>query len=135
MNRARVADYDSIAARYDRRYDLHDYAGVRETLLGFIGESRAILEVGCGTGHWLTALTARLKPSRHAAAAGPSRSASTAPALASGVVHRAYTSQLAVLSDEEFTAGVARVREANDAANGTLQLVTDFYLFATVGWV
>jgi SAM-dependent methyltransferase len=56
-------------------------------------------------------------------------------ALSSGVVDRAYTSQLAVLSDEAFDAGVARVREADAAASGSLQLVTDFYLFATVGWV
>jgi len=30
---------------------------------------------------------------------------------------------------------VARIRAANDAAGGQLQLITDFYLFATVGWV
>jgi SAM-dependent methyltransferase len=56
-------------------------------------------------------------------------------ALATGIVDRAYTSQLTVLSDEEFEAGAARLRAANDAADGTLQLATDFYLFATVGWV
>src|SRR2546430_377125 len=58
MTGPRVADYDSIAARYDCRYDLHEYAGVRDTLRAFVGESRAILEVGCGTGHWLTVLNA-----------------------------------------------------------------------------
>ena len=54
-------------------------------------------------------------------------------ALATGVVDRAYTSQLTVLSDEEFEAGVARVRDANAAACGELQLVTDFRLYATLG--
>jgi ubiquinone/menaquinone biosynthesis C-methylase UbiE len=54
-------------------------------------------------------------------------------ALTTGVVDRAYTSQLTVLSDEEFGAGVARVRDANAAAGGELQLVTDFRLYATVG--
>jgi ubiquinone/menaquinone biosynthesis C-methylase UbiE len=255
----RVADYDRIAAGYDRRYDILEYAGVRGAVLAFVGESRAILEVGCGTGHWLATLDARLKPSRYdyllagvepsaemiararAAAvdarvvrgraealpwgdatfdrvycvnalhhfsdraqffaearrilkpggglltigkdphterdawwvydyfpetleidrqrfarvrtlrgemtlAGFSWSESfeadrleglrsATDALASGIVHRSFTSQLSVLTDEEFGAGVARMRAANDAAGGELQLVTDFYLFATVGWV
>jgi hypothetical protein len=56
-------------------------------------------------------------------------------ALATGIVDRAYTSQLAVLSDQEFADGVARVKSANEAAGGELQLVTDFYLFATIGRV
>src|SRR5258706_4862504 len=53
--RGRIADYDRIAGRYDRRYDLHAYAGVREALLSFVGSGAvsAVLEVGCGTGHWL----------------------------------------------------------------------------------
>ena len=56
-------------------------------------------------------------------------------ALTTGIVDRAYTSQLTVLSDEEFGAGVARIRAANDAAGHELQLVTDFWLYATVGWL
>src|SRR5262249_30874681 len=55
--------------------------------------------------------------------------------LSTGVVDRAYTSQLTVLSEEEFNAGVARIRAANEAAGGDLQLVTDFFLFATIGRV
>ena len=51
----RVTDYDSIAGRYDRRYQIHEYAGVRAALVDFAGESRAVVEVGCGTGHWLGA--------------------------------------------------------------------------------
>jgi ubiquinone/menaquinone biosynthesis C-methylase UbiE len=257
----RAANYDSIAARYDRRYRLHDYAGVRDALLNFLAAptpAGSALEVGCGTGHWLStpapanmsadrpllvggvepssqmiararqaaprALLVRavaerlpwrdatfdrvycvnalhhfvdrvrffaearrvLKPGGglltigkdpHAerdawwvydyfpetveidrqrfarvrtlrgelAAAGfvwaesfecdrieaaiPARDA-----LTTGVVDRAYTSQLTVLSDEEFDAGVVRIREADAAADGALQLVTDFRLFATVGW-
>jgi ubiquinone/menaquinone biosynthesis C-methylase UbiE len=278
----RVANYDSIAAGYDRRYEVLEYAGVRAAVLEFVGESRTILEVGCGTGHWLATLDARLKTSRsdlNANASGgrppseddrsatasaerliagvepslemitrarlaaadawlvrgraealPWRDAtfdrvycvnalhhfsdrvqffadarrilkpggallsvgkdphtdrdawwvydyfpetleidrqrfarvrtlrgemtlagfswsesfeadrieglrSAADALATGIVHRAFTSQLSVLTDEEFDAGVARVRAANDAAGGALQLVTDFHLFATVGRV
>ncbi len=56
-------------------------------------------------------------------------------ALAAGVLDPAYTSQLTVLSDDEFRAGAARIREANVAAGGQLNLMTDFRLYATVGWV
>ena len=55
MSNGRVADYDRIADRYDRRYDLHAYAGVRDALFSSLdsGTVSAALEVGCGTGHWL----------------------------------------------------------------------------------
>src|SRR5258708_29669487 len=50
----RVTDYDRTADRFDTRYSLYAYDGVRETLLNFLGaEASAVLEVGCGTGHWL----------------------------------------------------------------------------------
>src|ERR1019366_3476589 len=51
---ARITDYDRIADRFDTRYRVYAYDGVRETLLGFLGQQpSAVLEVGCGTGHWL----------------------------------------------------------------------------------
>src|SRR5947207_13820138 len=56
-------------------------------------------------------------------------------ALATGVVDRAYTSQLTVLSDEEFERGAARIKSANAAAGGELTLTADFRLYATVGRV
>jgi ubiquinone/menaquinone biosynthesis C-methylase UbiE len=56
-------------------------------------------------------------------------------ALASGLVDRSFTSQLTMLSDEEFQRGVDRLRRANDEAGGELQLVADFRLYATVGWL
>ncbi|HJZ77111.1 MAG TPA: methyltransferase domain-containing protein [Vicinamibacterales bacterium] len=278
MTRApeRVVDYDRFAAGYDRRYDILEYAGVRDALLNFVGDAHAILEVGCGTGHWLAMLDARLTPSRcehggsphgdnasatasaerlivgvepssemiaRARAAVPAarvvrgraealpwrdatfdrvccinalhhfadreqffaearrilrpggglltigkdphterdawwvydffpetleidrqrfarvrtlrgemtlagfswsesfevdrieRLQSATDALATGIVHRSFTSQLSVLTEGEFDAGVARIRAANDAASGELQLMADFCLFATVGWV
>lgn len=51
-------NYDSIAPRYDRRYQDNDYSGVEEALIGFVGPhlTGRVLEVGCGTGHWLRLL-------------------------------------------------------------------------------
>jgi ubiquinone/menaquinone biosynthesis C-methylase UbiE len=48
-------NYDLMAAAYDRRYVNNRYDPVRATLRDFIGDGRTldVLEVGCGTGHWL----------------------------------------------------------------------------------
>jgi ubiquinone/menaquinone biosynthesis C-methylase UbiE len=52
---ARRVDYDHIAKTYDRRYQENDYSGVEAALTAFVGEhlDQRVLEVGCGTGHWL----------------------------------------------------------------------------------
>jgi ubiquinone/menaquinone biosynthesis C-methylase UbiE len=258
----RITDYDAVANRFDVRYGRYSYSGVRETVLGFLGEAPAALEVGCGTGHWLAEvhratpaaghrLLAGIDPSmpmlaRARAGAGaathlararaeelpwrdqtfdrifcvnalhhfadrdrffaearrvlkpgggvltigkdPHREGDTwwvydyfeetraidrvryAPVKtlrgemtragfawaesleadhleaaipagealaegADGVVTPSFTSQLTVLSDEEFARGVEKIRQADAAAGGTLQLVTDFKLYATIGWV
>jgi len=52
----RVTDYDSVADRYDVRYGRYGYSGVRDTVLSFLGDATAVLEVGCGTGHWLASV-------------------------------------------------------------------------------
>lgn len=54
-------NYDSIAARYDRRYLINDYSGIEEALAAFVGRDPGgrVLEVGCGTGHWLRMLADR----------------------------------------------------------------------------
>jgi SAM-dependent methyltransferase len=51
-------NYDSIAATYDRRYFENDYSGVERALMAFVGPNATarVLEVGCGTGHWLRLL-------------------------------------------------------------------------------
>lgn len=54
----RHVNYDKIAPSYDQRYTVHAYDGIRVALLSLaakIGGGR-ILEVGCGTGHWLAEL-------------------------------------------------------------------------------
>jgi ubiquinone/menaquinone biosynthesis C-methylase UbiE len=50
-----TVDYDRIAATYDRRYLINDYSGVEEALRAFVSHHAfpRVLEVGCGTGHWL----------------------------------------------------------------------------------
>ena len=45
----RATDYDAVAERYDVRYGRYSYAGVRDTVLSFLGDATAVLEVGCGT--------------------------------------------------------------------------------------
>jgi SAM-dependent methyltransferase len=252
----RITDYDAVADRFDLRYRRHSYSGVRETIASFLGDAPGVLEVGCGTGHWLAEIAAgrhrlagidpsapMLERARQASPAAhlvraraeelPWRDASfdriccvnalhhfsdrdrffaearrvlkpggglltigkdphregdswwvydyfdetyaidraryapvralrgeltragfawaesleaehietavpAGEALADGadgVVAPAFTSQLAVLSEEEFARGVARIREADAAAGGTLRLVSDFKLYATIGWL
>ena len=54
----RHANYDQIAQTYDRRYERNEYGGVEQALRQFIGDRPGlrILEIGCGTGHWLNVL-------------------------------------------------------------------------------
>ena len=56
-------------------------------------------------------------------------------AWAQGVIDPSFTSQLTVLTPDEFQSGVERIREAERAAGGELHLISDFCLFATIGWV
>jgi ubiquinone/menaquinone biosynthesis C-methylase UbiE len=53
-------DYNAIAHVYDHRYEREEYPGLEEALATFIGDDpTGILEVGCGTGHWLAWLAQR----------------------------------------------------------------------------
>ncbi len=51
-------NYDSIAPTYDQRYTINPLPGIAATLESLVGPYRRarILEVGCGTGRWLTEL-------------------------------------------------------------------------------
>jgi len=58
----RPVDYDGVASEFDRRYAHNEYDGTNSALAHFVGAGNpATLEVGCGTGHWLALLGARLE--------------------------------------------------------------------------
>lgn len=48
-------DYRNVANKYDRRYDGISFHGIEQVLLTFTGSNsnNRVLDVGCGTGHWL----------------------------------------------------------------------------------
>jgi SAM-dependent methyltransferase len=93
MSERRV-DYDAVAPTYDDRYRRNDYAGIEAALLDFLGPDPSIdlLDVGCGTGHWMETLARRCRlaagvdPSREMLARA--RAAAPAGALARGRAER-----------------------------------------------
>jgi len=52
----RLINYDTIAEVYDRRYERSDYTPVLRLLLDFVRGGKRLLEIGCGTGYWLSEL-------------------------------------------------------------------------------
>jgi len=53
----RSVNYDTVAEVYDRRYERSDYSPVLRLLFDFVRGGKRLLEIGCGTGHWLSELT------------------------------------------------------------------------------
>jgi ubiquinone/menaquinone biosynthesis C-methylase UbiE len=52
----RSVNYDTIAGVYERCYERTDYGPVLRFLLGFARGGKSLLEIGCGTGQWLSGL-------------------------------------------------------------------------------
>jgi SAM-dependent methyltransferase len=52
-------NYDRVAAGYERRYAENRYPGIESVLEQFVHSAAAVLEVGCGTGHWVAWLRSR----------------------------------------------------------------------------
>jgi SAM-dependent methyltransferase len=46
-------DYEGVAASYDRRYASNDFDDIARCLSAFLANGQSIVELGCGTGHWL----------------------------------------------------------------------------------
>lgn len=58
MNDIFPVNYDVIAPKYDARYAQNPLEGILRELLSLVAQSQArdVLEVGCGTGHWVVEL-------------------------------------------------------------------------------
>lgn len=55
-------------------------------------------------------------------------------ATAGGFINRTSTSQLMVISESEYEAGVRRIHEADAASNGATILRSNLRLYGTTGW-
>jgi ubiquinone/menaquinone biosynthesis C-methylase UbiE len=56
---AKQVNYDAVAPAFDRRYRSNRFEGILATVEKFVEpKPRCLVEIGCGTGHWLKTLHA-----------------------------------------------------------------------------
>ncbi len=60
----RTVNYNSLAGDFDKRYERSDYGPLADLLRRFLKQlpSGRVLDVGCGTGHWLAEISATGAP-------------------------------------------------------------------------
>ncbi len=101
MDNLRV-DYDQLAPTYEDRYKVGSLQGIADALLNLVDrcQPHRVLEVGCGTGHWLRELRPHLAAlygidaSFGMLKAGDPGSANLAAALANSLPFRSHTFDL-----------------------------------------
>ena len=101
MDNLRI-DYDQLAPTYEDRYKVGSLQGISDALLNLVDrcQPHRVLEVGCGTGHWLRELRSHPAPlygvdaSLAMLKAGDPGSANLAAALANSLPFRSHTFDL-----------------------------------------
>lgn len=84
----RPVDYDAVAPSFERRYVRSTWEGVERALDAFVaGAPRDVLEVGCGTGHWLERLARRGQRAVGLDASRGMLAKARAAAVTAGLVH------------------------------------------------
>lgn len=120
-------NYDDVSRTYDQRYeDAYEPAGIASALLELAREVEAetIRE-------WMLAGGFENVASRIGERIALSRAGRDILPL-----DRNFTSQLSLLSEEAYAAGIARIEAAPakaEASGETLEFVTDAFLFMTTG--
>jgi SAM-dependent methyltransferase len=139
-----TVNYNAIAPNYNARYNQNPLAGVSRALRALVkqGRARDVLEVGCGTGRWVS----ELKPLARRVAAGFARAEWRVAEhvqqefVGQAILENPFTqkhgsSQLAMLSDAAYAAGLNRLHTALAGADGSPPVfVTDQWLTLLVGW-
>ncbi|MCA1559707.1 MAG: hypothetical protein LC804_05360 [Acidobacteria bacterium] len=141
-----TVDYDTIASTYDRRYLHNDYSGIEEATIAFVGRNpdfepalaidrrrypaSSQIQQWMHTVDFVDCVTREVQhmPGRLSARA----------ALEQGRLDQSATSQLSVLTNEQYQQGIDRIRkgiESAEARGGALYLTAALRVYATFGSV